>query len=483
MKENNEYKSNVISSLLWKLLERGGTQGIQFIVQIVLARLLLPEDYGTIALVTIIINIANVFVQSGFNTALIQKKNADELDFSSVFYFSLVFSIVLYFFIYMVSPYISSFYGILELTKVIRVISLTLIFGSINSIQNAFIAKHMKFKKLFISSLGAMLISGSIGILFAIQGLGIWALVAQQLINQASITVILWITVKWRPIPKFSFARLRELFDYGWKILLSSLIDTLYANLRSLVIGKVYTPQQLGYYNRGDQFPALIVTNINGSIQSVMLPVLSEEQNNKLRIKQMVRRTIMTSSYLIFPMMFGLAVIARPLVILLLTDKWLPSVIFIQIACMTYALWPIHTANLQAINALGRSDIFLRLEIIKKTIGIIILLATVKFGVVNMALGGILTGIISTGINSFPNKKLLEYSFKEQMLDILPSFILSVIMGLVIYPLKFVIINPFILIFLQLTFGIIIYVVLSIIFKIETYDYLKRTLLSIKNKG
>ncbi|MDT2782431.1 lipopolysaccharide biosynthesis protein [Vagococcus fluvialis] len=475
-------KKNIISALIWKLLERGGTQGVQFIVQIILARLLLPEDYGVIALVTIFISLANVFVQSGFNTALIQKKESDSLDFSTVFFFSLFLSVVLYLVLYLSAPLISTFYKIEGLEKIIRVISLTLIFGSINSIQNAVVAKKMKFKKLFLSSLGAMIISGVLGIIFAYNGYGIWALVIQQLSNQISITVILWYTVKWRPTLEFSYSRLKELFDYGWKILISSLIDTLYSNIRGLVIGKTYTTQQLGYYTRGDQFPSLIVTNINGSIQSVMLPVLSYEQDNKDRVREIVRKSIKTSSYLIFPMMIGLSVVAKPLVIILLTEKWLPSVIFIQIACFTYSLWPIHTANLQAINALGRSDIFLKLEICKKIIGITVLLLTIPHGVISIALGGVIVGVISTIINSYPNRKLLGYGYKEQLRDIIPSFFISVLMGAVIYPIKFLINNALVLMSIQIILGVLVYWLLSYLFKLEIYFYLKNTISSFRKR-
>lgn len=472
-------KRNVASALIWKLLERVGTQGIQFLVQIVLARLLLPEDYGAIALITIFVNLANVFVQAGFNTALIQKKHTDSLDFSTVFYLSLALSVVLYSILFYSAPAISQFFQVGNLVKVIRVISLTLIFGSINSIQNAVVAKKMIFKKLFISSLGAILISGSLGIIFALMGYGIWALVIQQLSNQIAITIILWWTVKWRPTLEFSFNRLRELFKYGWKILVSSLIDTLYANIRSLVIGKFYSPEKLGYYSRGDQFPAMIITNINGSIQSVMLPVMASEQDDTERVKTIVRKSIKISSYLVFPMMVGLAVVAKPLVIILLTDKWLPSVIFVQIACLTYSLWPIHTANLQAINALGRSDIFLKIEIIKKIIGLTILLITVKYGVLMIALGGLITGIIASFVNAYPNITLLKYSIREQISDIIPPLLLSVVMGCLIYILKFFIINNYILLVVQILLGVFIYILLSKIFKVEVYYELRSNLIKI----
>src|SRR5680860_1232819 len=282
-------KSKILSSLFWKLMEGGGTQGIQFIVSIVLARLLLPEDYGIIALVTIFVIIANVFVQSGFNTALIQKKDANEADFSSVFYLSLFVASLLYVILFFAAPLIAVFYDEPQLILVLRAISITLFFGAFNSIQNAVVARKMQFKKLFFSSLGAIVVSGTVGIVMAYAGFGVWALVLQQITNQLLITVILWFTVKWRPRLLFSFKKVKGLFSYGWKLLVSSLINTLYMELSSLIIGKMYNAEMLGFYNRGKQFPALIVTNIDGSIQSVMLPALASQQDNRQRVKDMVR--------------------------------------------------------------------------------------------------------------------------------------------------------------------------------------------------
>lgn len=479
--ENKNTKSKVLSSLLWKLLERSGTQGIQFIVQIVLARILLPTDYGTIALIAIFITIANVFVQSGFNTALIQKKDANEDDFSSVFYLSLLIATLLYILIFFTAPYIAHFYQIRELKSVLRVLSITLFFGAFNSIQNAVIARRMDFKKLFTSSLGAIILSGIMGIVLAYIGLGVWALVAQQLVNQLAVTLILWFTVKWRPKLFFSFERIKQLFSYGWKLLVSSLIDTLYMNLRSLIVGKIYSPSMLGYYNRGDQFPQLIVSNINGSIQSVMLPTLSSEQDDKQKVKELVRRSIVTSSFLLFPMMIGLAVVGEPLIKIILTDKWLPCVPFMQIFCLSYALWPIHTANLQAINALGRSDIFLKLEMIKKLMGITVLMISMFLGIYAIAVGTLISGIISTFINAHPNLKLLDYSYKEQIKDIMPSLIISIIMGITIYPIKFVNNSAIVILIIQIIIGIVIYFGLAKLFKLECYEYLLKTLRKIRN--
>lgn len=456
-------------------MERGGTQGVQFIVQIILARLLVPSDYGIIALIAIFITIANVFVQSGFNTALIQKKDTNEVDFSSVFYLSLLIAGLLYVFLFNAAPFIAAFYNVPKLILVIRVLSITLFFGAINSIQNAVISKKMQFKKLFYSSFGAIIASGTVGIILAYSGFGVWALVGQQLINQLVITAILWFTVKWRPRLLFSIERVKGLFSFGWKLLVSSLIVSFYSNIRSLIIGKIYSPAMLGFYNRGQQFPSFIVSNIDSSIQSVLFPALASQQDNKMRVKDMVRRSIVTSSFIIFPIMVGLAVVAEPLIKILLTDKWLPAVPFLQILCATYVLWPIHTANLQAINALGRSDIFLRLEIIKKIVGLTILGISISFGIYAIVLGEVLVGVISTFINAFPNSKLLNYSYKEQWKDIMPSLLLSLVMGAVVYNIKLLEMAVGLTLIVQIFVGAILYIGLAKIFKLECFTYLIRT--------
>lgn len=472
----NSLKSKVISSLIWKLLEKSGTQGIQFVIQIILARILTPEDYGVIAIVMIFIALANVFIQSGFSTALIQKKDTDEVDFSSVFYLSLGVATIIYFVLYIIAPFIANYYKTIELIKILRVLSLTLFFGVFNSIQNTIIAKKMEFKKQFFSSLIAAIVSGGVGIVLAYKGFEVWTLVYQQLLSQVLICVVLWQIVKWRPKFIFSFQRIKSLFSYGGRLLLSGLLDAFYMNITSLVIGRIYQSSILGYYNRGNQFPQLIVSNFNGSIQSVLFPALSAEQENKQRVKEIMRRAVVTSSFIIFPLMIGLFTIAEPLVKVLLTDKWLPSVPFLRIFCLSYALWPIHTANLQAINAIGRSDIFLRLEILKKILGITVLVISVRFGVIAIALGVLLTGIISSFINGYPNKKLLNYGYIEQIKDIIPSITLSVIMGLTIYPVIKLEIGDIYKIIIQVLLGLIIYIFLSYIFKLECFIYILKIL-------
>lgn len=472
-------KKKVLSSLFWKLLERGGTQGVHFIVLIILARLLMPEDYGLLALVTILISLANVFIQSGFNTALIQKKEVDETDFSSVFYLSIGIAFLLYVVLFFVAPFISSFFLESQLTLIIRVFSLILVFGAINSVQGAIISRSMQFKKLFFSSLVSIIVSGIVGVIMAYMNFGVWSLVVQQLTNEIVITITLWRSIRWKPNLLFSFERMKLLFSFGWKLLLADLIDRFYMNFRSILIGKIFSPIMLGYYSKGKEFPSFLVTNINGSIQSVMLPVLSSQQDNKKRIKEMVRRSIVTSSFIVFPMMVGLAVVSTSLVKILLTEKWMPSVPFLQIYCMSYALWPINTANLQAINALGHSDIFLKLEIIKKVIGISILGVTTFYGIYAITLGSLLSGVVSTFINAYPNKRLLDYKYSEQFRDILPSLILSLVMGVIVFSIQLLSLSTIVTLTSQVILGIIVYISMASLFHLECYEYLVITVKSM----
>lgn len=483
-------KSSVITSLIWKFLERIGTQGVQFVVAIILARLLAPADFGLIALVTVFVMIANVFVQSGLNTALIQKKNADNLDFSTVFYSSLALATVLYLGLFFGAPLIAKFYNNqVELISVIRVLGLMLPLGALNSIQEAYVARNMMFKKLFYRSVGAIIPAGIIGVVCAYLGFGIWSLVAQQLLNALLICVIMWFTVKWRPSLSFSFERWKRLFSFGWKLLCSALLDTFYRNIRDLVIGKLFTPTDLGFYNRGDQFPKIIIANINSSIQSVLLPSLSTVQDDRVRLKSLARRSIKTSSFLILPMMTGLAAIAKPLTLVVLGEKWLPAVPFIQICCFSYAFWPIHTTNLSAINAVGRSDVFLKLEIIKKCYGLAVLALAIWLfrSPIGIAMSAAITAPLGSFVNAYPNKKLLNYGFIEQMKDFVPSLLLSLVMGVIVYFGGDIMtdslgVSPILLLSVSVVVGLLLYLGLAKILRFECLDYLIKTLKEFRNR-
>lgn len=467
-------KGKVISNFIWRFAERCGAQGVSFIVSIVLARLLAPEMYGTIALVTVFTTVLNVFVDSGLGNALIQKKDADEIDFSTVFYFNLTICLFLYAAVFAAAPAIARFYNDLELVPIIRVLSLTIVISGIKNVQQAYVSRTLQFKRFFFSTLGGTIGAAIIGITMAYKGFGVWALVIQQIFNATVDTLILWVTVKWRPKAVFSFERLKGLASYGWKLLVSSLLDTVYNNVRQLIIGKLYSAADLAYYNKGKQFPNLVITNVNVAIDSVLFPVISANQDDTAQVKKMTRRAIQTSSFVIWPVVMGLAACAESIVKILLTEKWLPCVPYLQIFCFTYGFWPIHTANLNAIKAVGRSDIFLKLEIIKKVIGIASILISMPFGVMPMALAYMATAPLSAFVNATPNRKLLGYKYREQIMDMFPSMLLSFIMAVAVLMVGYIRINLFLTLLIQIIVGVLVYFCGAVLFKIDSLNYILR---------
>lgn len=468
----NSIKNKTIGGFLWRFAERCGAQGVGFIVSILLARLLSPNDYGTVALINVFITILGVFIDSGMGIALVQKKDADELDFSTVFYFNMFMCITLYIIMFFCSPLIAKFYNRPELTTMTRVLSLTFLISGVKGIQCSYVSKNMLFKRFFFSTLGGTIFSAFVGVLFAYKGYGAWAIVAQSLSNNLIDTLILWFTVKWRPKLMFSIKRLGGLFSYGWKLLCSALLDTGYNQLRSLLIGKVYSLSDLAYYNKANNFPSMIISNVNSSIDSVLLPSMSSVQDSKESVKGMTRRAMKTSTYVMAPLLMGLAACGQTLISLLLTDKWLPSYPFMVIFCTTYMFYPIHTANLNAIKAMGRSDLYLKLEIFKKIVGLTAVLITFRISVMAMAYSSLVISVLSQIINSWPNKKLMNYSYLEQLKDILPGILLAVFMGICIYPIQWLGLHDVVTLLIQVPLGAIIYIACSKIFKLEAFDYL-----------
>ena len=478
----NDKKQLVFTNLIWRFMERCGAQLVSFVVSVVLARLLEPELYGTIALVTVITSILNVFVDSGMANALIQKKDSDELDFSSVFYFNVCFCLVLYAGLFFAAPLISRLYKMPELVPVIRVLGLTIVVSGVKNVQQAYVSKTMQFRRFFFSTLGGTLFSAAVGISMAYMGYGIWALVMQQLLNAAVNTAILWLTVGWRPKAMFSLERLKGLISYGWKLLASALLDTVYLKLYQLIVGLKYTASDLAFFNKGDQLCVLVVENINASIDSVLLPVLSSEQDNRDSVREMTRRAIKTSSYIMMPIMAGMAVCAEPLIRLLLTEKWLPCVPYMQVFCICYALYPLHTANLNAIKAMGRSDIFLKQEIVKKIVITAVIFATMGISAFAIALGEIVSGVASLVINAWPNRKMLGYMYRMQLRDIMPAFLASLAMAAVVWPVTLLGINDFVTLLIQVPLGIAVYVAISAIFKIDSFSFMLGVVKKLINK-
>ena len=476
-------KQSVITNFIWRLLERGGTYVVNFVVSVVLARLIAPSLYGSIALVTAITSILQVFVDSGMANSLIQKKDTDDLDYSSVFYFNLVFCLVLYLGLFFAAPLIGRIYHDMSLIPVVRVLGLTIVVSGVKNVQQAYVAKTMQFRRFFFATLGGTLFSAVVGITLAYLGYGVWALVFQQLLNVTVNTAILWLTVGWKPKRMFSWQRLGGLISYGWKLLISQLLDTAYLKLYQFIIGLRYSTADLAYYNRADQFPNLIMENVNASLDSVLLPVLSSEQDDRTRVREMTRRAIRVSTYVLMPLMAGLAVCAEPLVRLLLTEKWLPSVPYMQLFCLYYAFWPLHTANLNAIKATGHSGIFLYLEIIKKVLETAVLLVTMRYGVMAIMLGLLFNGFASVAINAWPNKKLLDYSIPQQLKDTFPALSLSLLMGAAILPVTWTGLPDLVKLLIMVPAGVAVYVGASALFKLDSFRYIWEIVWKLLHRG
>ena len=468
---------SVINSFVWKFIERIGTQSVSFVVSIILARMLMPSDYGYIAIIMTFISFANVIIEGGLNSALIQKKECDNIDYSTVVFVSILASTILYSILYFIAPYIGAFYNYNQLTAILRVLGIVLFFGAVNSVQNAFLVKNLQFKKLFYSSFSSVIVSAIIGISMAKIGFGIWALVAQNIALIFTTMIVMWFTVKWRPEFHCSFIRFKQLYSFGWKIFATNTIITIFLNIRSLIIGRVYSSSSLAFFDRGKSLPSIAIDNINTSIQSVMFPVLSMRQDSTDGVKQMMSRSIRVSSYIIYPILIGLIVIAEPLVKLLLTNKWLPAVPYVQIFCVANLFMPIQNVNMVAIKALGYSSIILNLEIIKKIIELTILIISVKINVIAIAWGVAIYNFICIFINLYPTKKILNYSYREQISDVTPPCLISVLMGVIIYPIQIYCDNTFITIILSITGGIIIYILISKLLNIDSYKYLQNLLL------
>ena len=466
-------RRSFFTNVLWRFLERVGAQAVSFVVSIVLARLIAPESYGAIGLITVFIVILQVFVDSGLGNALIQKKDADDLDYSTVFFTNITFCLLLYIILFFAAPLIAHFYKDNQFTLLIRVLGLTLIISGVKNIQQAYVAKNMIFKKFFFSTLLGTIIAAVIGILLAYKGFGVWALITQQLTNLTIDTLVLWIIVPWKPKFMFSFERLKSLFSFGWKLLLSAIIATVFSKLRQLIIGKKYTPTDLAYYNKAEAFPSLIVLNIDASLNNVLLSAMASSQDDVSVVRNMARRTLKTSTYIMSPLMIGLAVVAPSVIKLLLTEKWIFCVPYLRVFCIYYMFFPIFTVNLNAINAMGRSDLFLKIEIVKKTVGFIILLASMWFGVWVMDCCVLIENFAEQIIDSYPNRKLIGYSYFTQLKDILPNILLSIFMVICVYFIQCLPLQYWIILVIQIIIGAIVYLLGSILLKLDSFNYFK----------
>lgn len=471
-------KNSLISNLSWKFAERISAQLVSMIVSVILARLLDPAHYGLIAMVIVFITLANILVSDGLASALIQKKDTDMLDYSSFLYFNVVVAVILYGILFLAAPYMTVFYGegYEILTPVLRVLGLRVPLTAVSSVQHAYISKKMLFGKFFWATLVGTVTSAVVGITMAYYGFGVWALVAQQLVSNTVNILTLAIIVGKLPAFAFSFQRIRTMMGYGIKILGSGLLNTGFQEFRTIIVAKFYSSADLAFYDKGAYFPKLIIGNINSAVTAVLFPKMANEQDDIEKVKQMTRQSIRFGSFLLFPMMLGMASVARPFVIVLLTEKWLPCVPLLQMFCIFYLFQPVHSANMQAIKALGKGSTYLRLEAIKKVIELITLLITIGISIEAVVIGMTVLATLFTVVNAIPNVKYLNYMIKEQMLDMLPALLRSVAMVLVVIGIGLIPMSELLRLIVQILSGIVTYILLAGLTRSKELRYLLQLL-------
>lgn len=464
-------KQSATSGLLWKLVEKGGTQIIQFIVSLILARLISPEEYGIVGLLTIFIALSDIIIQQGLVTALIQKKNTTELDYSSVFWVNFLFSIFIYIILYLIAPLIAEFYNEQALISIMRVISLNVIIGSLSSVHYTILVKKLDFKKSFFRGLSNTITYGLIGIVLGSLGFGAWSLVFARIAGTAASTLTSFLTVRWKPSLHISLNNINSMFNFSSKLLLTSIANTIFNNIHSLIIGRFFSKSDLGYYQRGQQIPQTVLTAIDGSLSEVLYPTFSIIQDNLSLLKAAMRRSLKISLYVVLPLLAGLYATAEPLILILLTDKWELSIPFLRLSCIICAFWPL-SAREHALNAIGKSNVTLKLSIINKSITLIFIFICLPLGIYAIMYSTIFASFISLFISCYYINRYIHYTVREFIRDILPIILLSVSMCFIIYFFNFLAIPLFLKLSLQTIIGVIIYLLGSYILKLESFYYI-----------
>lgn len=480
---SDSLKSQTLGALFWSFIESAGLQGVRFVIGIVLARMLLPQQFGLIGMLTIFMAVAQTFLDSGFGAALIQKQDATQTDSCSIFYFNIAVGLAAAGLLYAAAPWIASFYNEPILTPITRALSLTIVINSFGLVQNAILTKQIKFKTLTKVSLIANVLSGIVGVTMAAYGFGVWSLVIQQISSALLATICLWFFCAWRPSLVFSFKSLRKMFVFGSRLLASGLLNQIFENIYLVVIGKIFSAKDLGFFSRAQTMGSLPANTLAGMVSRVTFPVFSTIQNNPTQLKSGLKKALTSLAFVNFPMMIGLALIARPLVLVLLTEKWVESIYYLQLICLLGLLYPLHVINLNLLQALARSDLFLRLEIIKKAMVVINIAVTWRWGIAAMIYGMIVMSAISYYLNSYYTGVLIGYSFREQLRDLAPYLIMAVLMGFAVYPAGLLPIqSPLFMVMVQILIGIITYACLCKLFKLTVFTEVWRAGLNkIKN--
>jgi len=467
-------KQKTISGLTWSFIDQMANLGITFVVGIILARILTPREFGLIGMITIFIAVSNTFINSGFTQALIRKKDCTNTDYSTVFYFNLVISLFFFFLLYFSSTAISNFFHEPQLKLILQVLGLLLIIDAFGLIQKTILTKDINFKLQAKISLISSIVSGIISIAMAYKGFGVWSLVAQRISRQLLRTLLLWFWNHWIPILKFSRKSFSELFGFGSKLLLSGLLETLYQQIYLMVIGKFFSAQELGYYTRADQFKNLPSQNLNGIISQVTYPVLASIQDDIPRMKSNYTKLIRSTMFIAFVLMIGLAAVAEPMIITLIGEKWRPSIILLQMLCLVGMFYPLQALNLNMLTVLGRSDLFLKLEIIKKVLAIPTILIGIFWGIKIMIVGMFVNTLIAYYFNSFWSGKMINYSMKQQIKDILPSLFIALLMGSIVYLVGlFSSLSSLWILLIQFSIGAIFILTVGELLKFRDYIFLK----------
>lgn len=452
-------KQKTTKGLFWSSVERFSNQGMSFLFSVILARMLAPSDFGIIAMITIFFAVAQSFVDSGFSNALVRKTDRREEDFSTCFYFNIGVGIIAYIVLFLIAPLVASFYNQPILSPIIRITGLGVVLNSLCVVQQALFTIKIDFKSQAKVTLSATIISGIVGVVLAYQGYGVWALVWQGVVMSLVRMGLLWLMSKWRPKAGFSKDSFHYLFGYGSKLLASGLLDTIYNNIYPIVIGKFYSPAQLGNYSRALSFAQLPSSNITSILQRVTFPVLSSIQDDLPRLQINYRRLLKLSAFIVFPLMMGLAAVAFPLIRVVLTPKWEGCSLYLQIICFALMWYPIHAINLNLLQVKGRSDLFLRLEIIKKIVGVCIMCITIPLGITAMCIGMVASSLISLFINTYYTGKLINIGYLKQMKDVFPILIVSLIMGIVVYITILFFTSDFTKLIIGIPLGMFIYIV------------------------
>lgn len=463
--------SSVSNGIFWSAIERYVSQLVQFALNILIARILSPYDYGLIGMLAIFMQISQCLIDGGLSNALIQKIDRCEKDYSTVFIFNIIVSLLLYVGLYISAPYIANFYNIVELSLILRILGINLIILSFSGVHRVLFTIKIDFKTQSYISIVAAFISGIVGVIIAYNGFGVWALVLQTLLNSLITSILFIIYNKVHFKLNFSFTSLKSLGGYGVKLMFASLINTFYNNLYALFIGKKYSAGELGYYSRADQFVSFGSSNMSSVLSRVSFPILCEQQYNISELAASYRKFIRLSCYIVFPLMVGLATLSEPIVVLLLTDKWLPIAPLMCILCIDGMYSPINNINLSLLQAMGRSDLFLKLEIIKKALGFIMLLVTINYGIYAICIGRVLYGLLATNINMYYTVDIIKKNYYDQIKDWITILLLALFMGMVVYVSCIFIHNSLFQILIGVPLGICTYVISSYIFKFKEILY------------